>query len=30
MNMLLMILENIEDLDPEYSKLITDYFWELI
>ncbi len=24
------LLENIEDLNPEYSKLVDDHFWELI
>ena len=24
------ILDNIEDLDPEFSQLITDNFWELV
>lgn len=22
--------ENMKDLDPEYSKLVDDHFWELI
>jgi hypothetical protein len=24
------ILENIEDLDPEFSKVIDDNFWDLV
>lgn len=24
------ILENIEDLDPEFSKLIDEHYWDLI
>jgi len=29
-NELLDILNNMQDLDPEFSQIVNDYFWEML